>query len=82
VFRRSEQRLRETRRVEPPARVNAGRARSVQTPDTEDDIIAAVEREPSRSPHAIARELGLSKALVLNLLHSDELHPYHYSQNQ
>jgi predicted transcriptional regulator len=43
-----------------------------------DDIIAAVERQPQRSSHDIARELGLSPNRVLNLLHDNELHSYHY----
>jgi hypothetical protein len=55
VFRRLEQRLRETGSVTPTALVNAGRPRSVRTPANEDAIIAAVEREPWRSTRDIAR---------------------------
>jgi hypothetical protein len=60
VFRRLEQRLRETGSVTPTATVNAGRPRTVPTPANEDAIIAAVEREPWRISRDIARELGLS----------------------
>jgi hypothetical protein len=49
VFRRLEQRLRETGSVTPTAFVKAGRPRTVRTPANVDAIIAAVEREPWRS---------------------------------
>jgi hypothetical protein len=78
VFRRLEQGLRETGSVTPTALVNAGRPRTVQTPANEDDIITVVEREPWRSSRDIARELGLSQQRVLEVLHDDQLHPYHY----
>jgi hypothetical protein len=44
MFRRLEQRLRETGTS--TALVNAGRPQTVRTPATEDAIIAAVERQP------------------------------------
>jgi hypothetical protein len=77
MFRRLEQRLRGTT----TALVNAGRPRTVRTPANEDDIISAVEREPWRSSRDIARELGLSQPRVLEVLHGDQLHPYHYSRS-
>jgi hypothetical protein len=43
MFRRLEQRLRETGSVTPAALVNAGRPRTVRTPANEDAITAAVE---------------------------------------
>jgi hypothetical protein len=46
MFRRLEQRLRETGSVTPTALVNAGLPRTVRTPANEDAIIVAVEREP------------------------------------
>jgi hypothetical protein len=81
VFRRLEQRLRVTGSVTPTALVNAGRPRTVRTPANEDVIIAAVEGEPWRSSLDIARELGLSQPRVLEVLHGDQLHPYHYSRS-
>jgi hypothetical protein len=60
LFRRLQQRLRETGSVTPTALVNAGRPRTVRTPGNEDLIIAAVEREPWRSSRDISQELGLS----------------------
>jgi hypothetical protein len=68
VFLRLEQRLRETGSVTPTTHVNAGRPRTVRTPANEDFIIAAVGREPWRSPHDIARELGLSQRRALEVL--------------
>jgi alpha-D-ribose 1-methylphosphonate 5-triphosphate diphosphatase PhnM len=44
VFRRLEQRLRETGSVAPAALVNACRSRTVRTPTSEDATIAAVEK--------------------------------------
>jgi hypothetical protein len=41
-------------------------------------IIAAVEQESWRSSRDIARELGLSQLRVLEVLHNDQLYPYHY----
>jgi hypothetical protein len=81
VFRRLEQRLRETGRVTPTALVNAGRPWTVRTPANEDAIIAAVEREPWESSRDIARELGLPQPRVLEVLHDDQMHPYHYSRS-
>jgi hypothetical protein len=48
----------------------------------EDAIISTVEQEPLRSSRAVTRELELPQALVLSVLHDDELHPYHCLQNQ
>jgi hypothetical protein len=45
VFRRLKQRLPETECVIPTVFENAGRSRSVRTPDNEDVIIAAVEQQ-------------------------------------
>jgi hypothetical protein len=81
MFRRLEQRLRDTGSVTPTALMNAGRPRTVRTPANEDAIIAAVEREPWRSSRDIARELGLSQPRILEVLHDDQLHPYHNSRS-
>jgi hypothetical protein len=72
VFRRLEQRFRETGSVTTTALVNSDRPRTVRTPANEDAIIAAVEREPWRSSRDIARELGLSQRRVLEVLHDDQ----------
>jgi hypothetical protein len=76
VFRLLEQHLRETGSVTPMALVNAGRPWTVWTPANENAIIAAVEREPWRRD--ITRKLGLSQPRVLEVLHDDQLHPYHH----
>jgi hypothetical protein len=81
VFRRLEQRLRETGSVTPTALVSAGRPRTIRTPANEDAITAAVGREPWRSSRDIARESGLSQQRVLEVLHDDQLQPYHYSRS-
>jgi hypothetical protein len=81
VFRQLEQLLWEVGSFTPPVHVSAGHSQSVRTPATEDAKIVAVEQESSRSPHAVTVDKGLTHALVLNILHDDELHPYQYSHN-
>jgi hypothetical protein len=81
VLRRLEQGLRETGSLTPTALVNAGRSRTVRTPANEDGIIAAVEREPWISSRDIAWELEISQPRVLEVLHDDQLHLYHYSRS-
>jgi hypothetical protein len=81
VFRRLEQHLREIGSVTPTALVSVGLPRTARTPANEDAIITAVERELWRSSGDIARELGLSQPRVLEVLHDDQLHPYHYLQS-
>jgi hypothetical protein len=76
VFRRLEQRLRETGSVTPVALVNAGRPRTVRTPANEDAIIAAVEKLTR-----YRTRIGLSQPRVLEVLYDDQLHPYHYSRS-
>jgi hypothetical protein len=79
VFRRLEQRLRETGSVNPAALVNGGRPQTTRTPASEDAIFAAVEREPRGISRDITRELRPSQPRVLEVPHHDQLHPYHYS---
>jgi hypothetical protein len=57
--------------VAPLADVNAGRPRTVRTP--EDAIIATLEREPWRSSRDIAREYGLSQQRAFEELHDGQL---------
>jgi hypothetical protein len=62
VFRRLEQRLRETGSV-------TGRPRTARTPANEDCITAVVEQD-----NDMARQLGLTQRRVLVILHDDQLH--------
>ena len=48
---------------------------------TEDAIITAVERQPSRNSLDTVQELGLSQSKVLQLPLDKEFDPYHFSRN-
>jgi hypothetical protein len=63
--------------VTPTAHENVGGPLTVRTPCSEDTITAAVERELRKSSGDIARELGLYKPKVLDILHDNQLRPYH-----
>jgi hypothetical protein len=82
VYRRWEQRLRETGSVKPTAVLKAGPSRTVRRPANEDAIIAAVEQEPWRSSRDITRELGVSKPRVHQLLHDSCIHTTHYTRSE
>ena len=75
VFRRPEKRLCEAGGVFPKAIVNRSRPSTARTPTNEDVINAAVERQ------RIARELGITKATVSEVLRKEKLYPSCYSQN-
>lgn len=81
VFTQLQQHLKEAGTLTPVC-VSAGHPLSAWTPATEDAIITAMEWEPLRSLCTTARELGLSRAFVLNIIHDDELHTHFYLQNQ
>jgi hypothetical protein len=79
MFLRLQQRLCETISVTLATHLNGGRPRTVRTPVNEYVIIAAVKREPWRSSRVISHEFGPSQPRVLEVLHGDQLHPYHHS---
>lgn len=68
LFRRLEQRLRETESVAPTAHATAGRPWPVRTPANEDAAITAVVRQPRRSSPDIARVSRLFQPNVLEVL--------------
>jgi hypothetical protein len=73
-----EQRFLETGSVTPAAHVNAGRPWAVRTPNSEDSIVAAVERE--LQGRYLPRELELISPWVREMHHHDLSHPNHYSR--
>lgn len=79
VFRRLEQRARETGNLMPQV-VELGRPRTVRTPEMEEQVIDMIEHNPTRSTRSIAQELGVNHSLVWNVLHSAQFHPFHYTR--
>jgi hypothetical protein len=73
VFQRF-QRLCKTVSLKRTALANAGLARTVRTPASEDATIAAVEREPWRSSSDIARLLELSQPRVTFFMKTNCMH--------
>jgi hypothetical protein len=73
MFLLPEQLLHEIGFVTPTAHVNAGSSRTVRTPANDDAVIAAGKREPWRSSCDMSPR-------VLEVLHVDQLHPYHSSR--
>jgi len=73
VFRRPEKRLCEVGAVS-KANVNRDRPSTALTPENEDAITTAAERQN------IAREFGISKATVSEVLLNEKLYPCYYSQ--
>jgi len=61
--------------------VNAGLSCTVRTPAKKDAMTAAMERESCRSKRDIAREIGLSKTSVLEVLLDDQLDLYNLLRN-
>jgi hypothetical protein len=82
MFRWLEQCLWKTGSLTLPACVRVGCLQTVQTLATKHAIIAAVGTRTFESSHDITMELGLPQALVLNVHHYDETHPYHFSHSQ
>jgi len=81
VFRRLQQRLCETGRVNMTAPDNAGCRSAVRTPGHEDAIIVAVARETWRSTSDITRDFGVSLSKFRSLHLGHQLDPYHFSRN-
>ena len=56
---------------------NTGRNQTELTPETEDEILRHVEDTPSTSTRLIAHILDVRHSLVWNVLHDQQLHPFH-----
>jgi hypothetical protein len=79
VFKQLKQYFQKTGSLTSPTHVIASYLWSIWMPATEG--LAVVEWEPSRCAHAIAGKFRLTQALILNVDHHEELHPYHNAQN-
>lgn len=81
VFNRLEHRLREHGNVLPLEIPGRGRPR-VRNPEMEEEILEAVEEDPTRSTRSIGQELGVSNVMVHRVIKEERYHPYHYTKVQ
>ena len=77
VFRRLEQRLRETGNFVPIG-INRGRERTVRNPQLEENVLLTIVEDPTKSTRGIAQELDVHHSLVWNILNDEKYHPFHY----
>lgn len=80
TFESIDRRLRENGSFE--VRREGGRIRSTRTPQLEDTVLNAIERNPRIS----SRELGVmchtSQSSIVRIIHQEKLHPYHIQRVQ
>lgn len=84
VFRRLDQRMRETGSMMPTGAFyrDAGRPRTSRTPQVEDAVLDLVHENPATSTRAIATMLDLTTSLVGRIIKDERLYPYHYTKVQ
>lgn len=58
-------------------RHNCGATRTRRTVDFEEEVLERVAENPSTSSRAIAHEMGVNHVSVWEVLHEQQLHPYH-----
>jgi hypothetical protein len=80
VFSRLATRIRRTGRVQPVFETR--RRRLVRTENNVINVLAYVEADPHLSIRDIARDLGISRESVRQILHDNKLHPYHMELHQ
>lgn len=81
TFAAVERRLRETGRFAPVS-INYGRARTVRTPQVEEDILNAIEGNPKLSSRRLSLQLGVNKNTVNRVTREQQLHPFHVQRVQ
>ena len=62
--------------------VDAGRPRNVRIPIVEERVLRRVRAYPSTSLRRVARQEGISRHTVFNVLHDNHMHPYHVMRVQ
>jgi hypothetical protein len=77
IFRQLGWLLRQIGSVMPTAQVNAVRSQIVLTPANENTITEVVDLESCD----IAQKIEFPQRRVFDVLHNDQLHPYHYCQS-
>lgn len=76
LFSKVVQRLRETGTFT-VNRADCGAPRRRRTPNVEEGILHRVEETPSTSTRTIARAMRVPQSIVWEVLHEQQLHPYH-----
>lgn len=61
---------------------DAGRPKTVTTPETEEYVLRRVEENPSISTRTIATELNINRTLVWKIFREQLLYPYHFQRVQ
>ncbi|KAJ8885651.1 hypothetical protein PR048_011849 [Dryococelus australis] len=61
---------------------DTGRPRHLRTRQFEEEILHAFEETPTTSTRKVARQIGVDRRLVWNILRDNELHPYHKQRLQ
>ncbi|EZA49331.1 hypothetical protein X777_12361 [Ooceraea biroi] len=61
---------------------DAGRPRSVSTPEAELEVLRRVEENPNISTRIIATELNMNASLVWRILREQQLYPFHIQRVQ
>jgi hypothetical protein len=79
VFRRLNERMRETGNVLPTPPLDRGRLRTRRTPALEEMVLNMVTQNSCHSTRGIARELGVEHRADHLILQDEDLYPYHYS---
>jgi hypothetical protein len=82
VFRRLDERMRETGNVLRTPTLDRGGQRTRRTPALEEMVLDMVAQNPCRITRGIARELGIEHRAVHLILQVEDLYPYHYSRVQ
>nr|XP_015840428.1 PREDICTED: uncharacterized protein LOC107399187 [Tribolium castaneum] len=84
TFRRLDQRIRETGRVDPagPFYRDRGRPRTLRTPEVEEAVLDLVDQNPTTSTRIISNMLENSQSLVGRIIKDERLHPFHYTKVQ
>jgi hypothetical protein len=80
VFRRLNERMRETGNVLATPLLDRGPPRTRRRVALEEIILDMVAQNPCHSTRGIARELGVDYRAVYLILQDEDLYPYHYSR--
>lgn len=80
TFVRVVQRLRDSGRIQPAH--SEGPGRSARVVDAEEQILEAIEIDPTLSTRQLGREFNVSNYVVWRTLRENQMHPYHYRRVQ
>lgn len=61
---------------------DAGRPRSVSTPEAEVNVLQRIEENPGTSTRRLAAELNIDASLIWRILHEQQLYPFHIQRVQ